>query len=307
MGVPQATWTSSSLNNYLGAPTAATRPSALTRLRYLILDMDGVLWRGNTPMPGLADFFAAMRRLDIGVVLATNNATKTVNDYVARLAGFGVDIAATRIITSATATASYLQTHYPPATPLYVVGEPGLRQILRDHGFILANQSEESALAEEMMSKPAAVVAGLDRRLTYQRLAAAALHIQRGAAFFGTNPDVSLPHELGELPGAGAILAALQAATGVEPVIIGKPGAIMFQEALRRLGAAPEAAAMVGDRLETDVVGGKNAGIATILLLSGVTQPDDLPRSPIQPDFIFANINALAEALIAAREQSSHE
>lgn len=283
------------------------RRAALARLRHLILDMDGVLWRGDTPMPGLADFFTLMRRLDIGVMLATNNATKTVDNYVARLAGFGVDIPAARVITSATATASYLQTRYPPATPLYVVGEPGLRQILDEHGFTLTNQTNGSGLPAEMAVQPAAVVAGLDRHLTYQRLAAAALHIQRGAAFFGTNPDVSLPHELGELPGAGAILAALQAATGVAPLIIGKPGPIMFQEALRRLGAAPETAAMVGDRLETDVVGGKNAGIPTILLLSGVTQPDDLAHSPVQPDFVFADIDALAEALIAARKQSNHE
>ncbi len=286
---------------------ASRRPDLLAGLRYLILDMDGVLWRGDTPVPGLADFFTLMNQLEMGVMLATNNATKTVADYVARLAGFGVPVSAAHIITSATATASYLQTRYAPATPLYVVGEPGLRQILRDHGFTIANQDNGSALADEMTTAPAAVVAGLDRSLTYQRLAAAALHIRRGAAFFGTNPDVSLPHELGELPGAGAILAALQATTGVEPTIIGKPGPIMFQEALRRLGAAPSAAAMVGDRLETDVVGGKNAGISTILLLSGVTQPADLRHSPIQPDFVFDDINALAQALIAARQQPIYE
>ena len=108
------------------------------------------------------------------------------------------------------------------------------------------------------------------------------------------------------MPGAGAILAALQATTGVTPTIIGKPGPIMFQEALRRLGGAAETTAMVGDRLETDIVGGKNAGIHTILVLSGITKPTDLPASPIQPDFIFDDINALRQAILRAKSAQSH-
>lgn len=278
----------------------------LTTLRHLILDMDGVLWHGNTPMAGLASFFTDMQACGIGIMLATNNATKTVADYVARLAGYGVNVAPSAILTSAVATAGHLQTRYPPQTPIYVVGERGLRQILRDHGFVVVNETAATSLEEELAEQPAAVVAGLDRAVTYQRLAAAALHIRRGAAFFGTNPDVSLPTEIGEMPGAGAILAALQATTGVTPTIIGKPGPIMFQEALRRLGGAAETTAMVGDRLETDIVGGKNAGIHTILVLSGITKPTDLPASPIQPDFIFDDINALRQAILRAKSAQSH-
>lgn len=259
------------------------KPS-LHDLSALIVDMDGVLWRGETPLPGFADFFAFLRRRGIPFVLATNNARKTPARYVARFARFGVPISEREVMTSSLATAEYLRTRYPPGTPVYVIGQEGIRQALTDAGFTLRDDGAE------------AVVVGLDFTLTYDKLRRATVLINRGAAFIGTNPDRTFPFEGGLAPGNGAILAALTAATGREPVIVGKPGRVMFDVALRRLDADPARTAMLGDRLETDIAGGRQAGLKTILLLSGVTRPEDVPASQWQPDWVFSGIDALLEA-----------
>lgn len=266
-------------------------------IRHLILDMDGVLWRGETPLPGLPDFFAVLRRLGINFVLATNNATKSAEQYVARLAGYGVDIEAWRILGSAETTAIHLSRHYPPAAAIYAIGEAGLHQELRRRNLSVVNAPGQTA---DLPRQVDLVVVGLSRQVCYAELAQAGLYISRGAAFIGANPDVSLPTENGPLPGAGALLALLEAATGIRPIIIGKPSPIMFQTALQRLNAPAAATAMVGDRLETDIQGAQAVGLSTILVLSGVTTPDQLAAAAIRPDYVFTDINALAAALQAA-------
>lgn len=274
------------------------RQPALNAIDHLILDMDGVLWRGNTPMPGLAAFFATLEALNIGYVLATNNATRSVQAYVDKLAGFAVRVPAERILTSGLATAAYLRGRYDAGTRAYVVGEPALHDFMAAQGFDVLNDDADLAIA---LQRPAQlVVAGLHKHVTYADLALATLHINRGAAFYGTNPDNQLPDELGLLPGAGAILAALEAATGVPPTVVGKPGPIMFEEALRRLGATKANTAMVGDRFSTDIVGGQSAGLRTILVLSGVTGASEEVGEPA-PDFIFDDIAALGAAFRARR------
>ncbi|RMG96346.1 MAG: HAD-IIA family hydrolase [Chloroflexi bacterium] len=255
--------------------------------------MDGVLWRGDTPMPGLAAFFDTLRELGIGFVLATNNATKTAVQYSAKLAGFGVEIPPGQIVTSAEATAAFLQTQYPPKTAVYAVGEQGLHDALTTHQFHLINYKE--AMHEN--GDIPLVVVGFNRHVTYKDLAAAARLIHRGARFIGTNPDVSFPSEYGPLPGAGASLAFLQAATGIEPLIIGKPGPILFQEAMHRLNGTTANTIMVGDRLNTDIAGAQKAGLKAALVLSGITRPEHLATSTIKPDFIFADITDLANYL----------
>ncbi|MFQ5399870.1 MAG: HAD-IIA family hydrolase [Anaerolineae bacterium] len=264
-------------------------------IKNLILDMDGVLWRGETPMPGLTDFFTTLRHLDIGFVLATNNATKTAEQYAGKLARFGVEISPAQILTSAEATAGYLSERYPPDTAVYVVGENGLRNAMETRAFrlISAEEAAAGALAE-------LVVVGFTRHATYMDLAMGALLIHKGAAFIGTNPDVSYPSELGPLPGAGSLLAMISAATGVQPAIIGKPGPIIFREALKRLGGSPDETAMVGDRLSTDIAGGNAAALHTILLLSGISSPDDIETTGIIPDMVLEDITALAEYLTQA-------
>lgn len=260
--------------------------------------MDGVLWRGDTPMPGLADFFATLRACGIDFALATNNATKMAAQYTEKLARFGVDVPAAQIVTSAEATAAYLRESYAPETAVYVIGDRGLHDALAAEGFTLVTPEQvRGGLV------PALVVVGFTRHVVYMDLAMGGLAVHKGARFIGTNPDPSFPSELGPLPGAGALLAVIETATGVAPTIVGKPGPIMFQQAMRRLGGTPADTAMVGDRLTTDIAGGQAAGLHTILVLSGVTSAASLAGSPIQPDAVFDDIGHLAKRL---RETYEH-
>ncbi len=263
----------------------------LKRIKNIILDADGVLWRGETALPALPAFFETLQQLKLNYVIATNNSTKSVTTYVKKFAGFGVQMPASKIITSATATASWLAQRYPPKTPLFVVGEAGLQETLTQKGFEI--------LSGEPQGMPAAVVVvGLTRGINYQLMSDACLHLAAGAAFVGSNPDASLPTEKGDLPGAGAIIAALEAASGVQAdPIIGKPNAPMFAEALNQLGALPQNTAMVGDRLETDIAGALHAGIAAILVLSGISKESQLTDTPYPPHFVFPDIHHLGRAL----------
>ncbi len=271
----------------------------LAQVRHLILDMDGVLWQGETPRPQLPAFFATLEALGIGVALATNNATKTPETYVARLAGMGVRVMARQVVGAAEATASYVQRHYPTDVTVFMIGEAGLYEMLRRYGVTVVNPP---GAPYQWTGRPAdLVVVGLSRHVTYQELADATRHLEHGAAFIGTNPDTSLPTEEGLRPGAGALLAALEATTGRSPLIIGKPHPALLHEALRRLGGRPEDSAMVGDRLETDILGAQQVGLPAILVLTGVTRPADLATSPIQPDAVYPDIHALAAALRQAR------
>ncbi len=274
----------------------------LSKIKNLVLDMDGVLWHGEIPMPGLAAFFESLRALDIGFVLATNNATRVAAQYTQKLAGFGVDIAPELILTSAEATAGHLQRDYPDGATLYAVGENGLREALRSHGFTLL--PDDGFVGPE--ARADAVVVGLSRRAGWEQLASAAYLIQRGARFVGTNADATFPSEVGPVAGAGALLAFVETASGVAPEIVGKPQRAMFAEALRRLGGRPENTAVVGDRLETDIAGGQAAGLQTILVLSGVVGEAELATSAIRPGMVCADIGALAGALRAARQEVGH-
>jgi 4-nitrophenyl phosphatase len=274
-------------------PDASAIIERMNNIKNLILDMDGVLWRGNEPMPGLADFFDTLRQHGIGFVMATNNASKTPQQYVAKLAQFGVSVSEAQIFTSAEATGDYLQRTYEPGVKAFVVGDVGLVTAVQSRHFQLLS-------VDEVMGGETAVfvVAGFNPNATYPQLAAGALLIQKGADFVGTNPDLTFPSEYGPLPGAGSFLAFLQAATGVEPVVIGKPGPLIFQMAMAKLGGTPQNTAMVGDRLETDIAGGKAAGIQTILVLSGISQRDDVAQANgLQPDYILDDITDLARKL----------
>ncbi len=265
----------------------------MNHIKNLILDMDGVLWHGETPVPGLAEFFDTLNQLSLNFVLATNNASKTPNQYVHKFAGFGVPISAAQVLTSAEATAVYLSQQYPTGTAVYVIGGDGLREGMTRRGFDIITLEEIQAgrLAD-------IVTVGFWRDVTYNDFAAGAICINNGAQFVGTNPDVSFPSEYGNLPGAGSFLALLQATTGVKPITIGKPGPIIFQDALQRLGGTPENTAIVGDRLSTDIAGGQAAGIQTILVLSGITTLEDVANvNGLKPDYVVADISELATRL----------
>jgi 4-nitrophenyl phosphatase len=253
----------------------------LTPIQHLIIDMDGVLYRENAPLPGLVNFFAFLRQRGIRFVLATNNSTRTPEQFVEKMAGLGVQITPADLITSAQATAAYVRQAAPPGTSIYAIGQAGLTTALQEAGFVLNSRRAEF------------VVVGMDIHVTYEKLKTATLLIRGGATFIGTNPDATLPTPEGEIPGAGSILAAIQVATGVVPRIIGKPEPTMFQQAMTRLDATLATTAALGDRLETDILAAQRTGLLSLLVLSGATDRALLAESAVQPDLVFEDITDL--------------
>ncbi len=266
--------------------------SELSDVRSLIIDMDGVLWEGTRPMPGLAEFFGHVRSAGISFILATNNASQTPEQFTAKLGGMGVTIERDEVLTSAQAAALYLRQRVPDAL-VYAIGGDGVQQALAEQGFRLAGLYEHGAQA---------VVCGMDRGLTWDKLATATLNIRAGAEFIGTNPDLTLPTEHGLTHGNGAILAALEAASGVKPTIIGKPEPIMYRIALSRLDAHADATVAIGDRLDTDILGAERAGLRSILVLSGVTPRAALDGAICQPTWVMVDLREITRALAGRRD-----
>jgi 4-nitrophenyl phosphatase len=257
--------------------------TALAAITHLVIDMDGVLYRGDEPLPKLREFFAYLRQRPIPFILATNNSTHTPEQYTAKLARMGVDILAAEILTSGQATARFLARQYPAGTRVHVFGMPSLRKAIEDEGFVLADEDV------------AVVVGSMDREVTYEKLKQATLLIRGGARFVATNRDPTVPSAEGLLlPGTGSMIAALETASGVTPMAIGKPEPTMFQLALAQMGARPETTATIGDRLDTDILGGQRAGLTTICVLSGSSSRAE--AEAFGPDFIFEDI---AELLVA--------
>lgn len=251
-----------------------------TNIKSLVLDMDGVLWREIEPIGNLPMVFQRLKER-YSFVLATNNGTKTVRQYQEKLAGFHVDIEPWQIITSAQAAADYLNGLFPQGGPVYIFGENGLVEALREKGFYHA---ETGVLS---------VVAGMNRTLSFDKLKDATLLIRSGAPFIGTNPDLTFPTPEGLIPGAGSLLACLEAASGVKPLIIGKPEPYMYDVAKKRLGTSDEEMLAVGDRLTTDILGAQRAGCKSALVLSGVTTLEEVHAWIPQPDFIARDLSEL--------------
>lgn len=272
---------------------------SFTNIRAFIIDMDGVLWHGPKPIPGLLEFFQTLRELNIRFVLATNNASLTPSQYVDKLATMGVAVGLTEIMTSGMATAHYLaERTVPSLTRIFVVGEDGARLPLLEKGFTLTGLYEVNNSNDPESSQGADfVVCGKDETLTWHKLATATLNIRAGAHFIGTNADTTLPTEQGVIHGNGAILAALQVATGVNPIIIGKPEPIMYQQALSILGVEPDATVAIGDRLETDILGAVRTGIRSIMVLTGISSREDLIPSEYQPTWVMEDIRSITKAL----------
>ena len=284
----------------------------------LLVDLDGVVYRGREPVPGVAAVLAERVARGDDVVYVTNNSMHYRADYVDRLAGMGAPVAADRIVSSARATALYLAEHEPPIRRVVVLGGPGLRRELEDVGLAVvdAREAAESLVEREeearrtggapldpfeLAGRPDAVVVGLDPKLTYRTLAFAADAIRAGARFIATNRDPVYPSEHGLRPGAGAIVAAVEATTGITPVSIGKPAPLLLEEAARAVGGRASEAVMIGDGLLTDLAAAHAVGARSVLMLTGVTsraQLDALPASR-WPDEVAAN----AAELIAALER----
>jgi NagD protein len=239
--------------------------------------MDGVLVRGAQMIPGAAEFIARLESRGKPYLILTNNSLYTPRDLQARLARIGLRVPTEALYTSALATAQFLQRQAPGGSA-YVIGEAGLTTALHEVGFVLAEHQPDYVVLGETLS------------YSFQRLTQAIRLIAAGARFIATNPDVVGPTEAGLVPATGALAALLAEATGVRPYFVGKPNPLMMRSALRQLGAHSEDSVMIGDRMDTDIVAGTEAGMRTILVLSGVTRREQVDRFPYRPTSVVESV-----------------
>lgn len=240
--------------------------------------MDGVLWSGYEPIIDIQVLFDKIHQLGCQAFCVTNNSTQTIEGYLEKLRGFRVDISPSQIITSAEATASYLEDHIQEKSAVFVVGEDGLKETISKYGFKIIEESGSDQLA--------AVVVGLDLKLTYEKIYLASKYIREGVLFVGTNPDKTFPYAGGIAPGAGSIISPIESASDTTPIMIGKPEKHLYQLALDRSGSQPDEVLMIGDRLETDILGAQRMGIRTGLVLTGIASREDLQKWQQKPDMI---------------------
>lgn len=249
----------------------------MTRNIAYLTDMDGVLIKEGDMIPGADTFIEALREANIRFMVLTNNSMATPRDLSARLKSQSLDIEPERIWTSATATAQLLQTQ-ARASSAYVIGEPGLTTALHEAGLILTTNNPEY------------VVLGETRTYSFEAITTAINLIKDGARFICTNPDVTGPAPQGVLPATGSVAALITAATGMEPYFVGKPNPVMMRSALNKIGAHSERAVMIGDRMDTDVKSGLEAGMRTVLVRSGISDDAEIARYPYLPTRVVDSV-----------------
>jgi len=242
-----------------------------------LTDMDGVLVHEGLALPGAAEWIAALKRHDRRFLVLTNNSIFTARDLRARLAASGLDVPEEAIWTSALATAQFLDDQCPGGSA-YVIGEAGLTTALHEIGYVLSE------------TNPDYVVLGETQTYSFEAITKAIRLIDGGARFIATNPDPTGPSAEGPMPACGAVAALITRATRREPYIVGKPNPMMFRSAMNRIDAHSESTAMIGDRMDTDVIAGMEAGLETYLVLTGVTTRDELARYPFRPTHIVDSI-----------------
>lgn len=247
-----------------------------------LMDMDGVLVHEEDPIPGADRFLARLKERGTPFLLLTNNSIYTPRDLAARLRASGIDVPETSIWTSALATAGFLQDQRPGGTA-FVVGEAGLTTALHDVGYTLTERN------------PDYVVLGETRSWSLERLTRAIRLISLGARFIATNPDPIGASPDGPLPATGSVAALISRATGIDPYYVGKPNPLMMRSALNQIDAHSETTVMIGDRMDTDVVAGLEAGLETILVLTGVTSRDEIDRFPYRPSRV---VDSVADLLV---------
>ena len=249
-----------------------------------LLDMDGVLVHEEVALPGAQEFIERLRERGLPFLVLTNNSIYTRRDLAARLSNAGLEVPEEQIWTSAVATAQFLSDQVPGASA-YVIGEAGLTTALHEVGYTLTTAA------------PDFVVLGETRTYSFQHITAAVRLIEAGARFIATNPDATGPSPEGPLPATGSVAALIQKATGQAPYFVGKPNPIMIRSALNRMDAHSETTAMVGDRMETDIVAGMEAGLTTHLVLSGSTRREDITDFAYRPSSVVESISDLVEAV----------
>jgi 4-nitrophenyl phosphatase len=253
-----------------------------SNIKALILDMDGVIWKGDAPIGDLPATFECVRECGLKFVFATNNGTKTPQEYQQKLAELGVKVEVNQIVTSALGVAFMLSRKFPRGTKVFMIGEDGIRVALEEEGFEVLNL--ESAAQAQVF------VMGIDRGISFMKVAEATLLVRAGVPFYTTNADKTFPTPRGEIPGSGSWLSVITSATGVEPIVAGKPFPYLMELSLERLGTKKDETLIVGDRLETDIAAGQAVGCPTALVLSGVS-------SKAQADAWEPKMNLIAESL----------
>ncbi|MGD0311793.1 MAG: HAD-IIA family hydrolase [Acidimicrobiales bacterium] len=247
-------------------------------------DMDGVLVHEGQLIPGADAFLDNLRRGGHPFLVLTNNSIYSARDLSARLVNLGLDVPASSLWTSAEATAAFLRSQRPGGTA-FVLGEAGLTTALHEVGYVLSDRH------------PDYVVLGETRTYSFESITRAIRLVEGGARFIATNPDPTGPTLEGIVPGTGSVAALIERATGVAPYFIGKPNPLMMREAMNSLGAHSESTVMVGDRMDTDIVAGIEAGLQTILVLSGVTSRSQIERFPYRPGRVVDSVADLVAEL----------
>jgi 4-nitrophenyl phosphatase len=256
-----------------------------SHIKALIIDMDGVLWKGDTPIGDLPSIFRRIRDRGLKFVFATNNGTKTPEEYQQKLADLGVDIEPWQIVTSAMGIAFLLAQKYPRGTKVFMIGENGIRLALEEKGFEILSV-EDAAQAQ-------AVIMGIDHDINFDKIAEATLLVRQGIPFYTTNTDRTFPTPRGEIPGSGAWVSIITTATNIQPIIAGKPFPFLMELALERLGTQKDETVVVGDRLETDIAAGQAVGCPTALVLSGVSTREQADEWKPGIDFIADDLSSL--------------
>lgn len=250
-----------------------------------LIDLDGTMYRGNEPIDGAKNFIHHLQKYSIPHMFITNNSTSTQQAVVKKLSHFDIHVKEEQVLTSAIAAANYIKERQA-GYRVYMIGEVGLQTALEDVGMVLTDEESDY------------VVVGLDRDLTYNKLATAGTLIRNGATFISTNKDAAIPTESGYIPGNGSITQAVAVSTGIEPIYIGKPETIMVQQALNYLQLSKQEVLMVGDNYDTDITFGIDAGIDTLMVLTGVSTQENLLEVVKQPTYIKEDLFAWLKYII---------
>ena len=258
-----------------------------SHIKALILDMDGVIWKADTPIGDLPSIFERVRQRGLKFVFATNNSTRTSEQYVETLKGLGVDAEPWQVVTSSQGVAHAVALQFPPGTKVFMIGEDGIRRALEERRFEI--------LSVEEAQQAKAVVMGIDREITFEKVVEATLLVRSGIPFFATNTDRTFITPRGEIPGSGAWISVVTTATGVEPIIAGKPFPFLMDLSLQKLGTTREETLVVGDRLETDIAAGQAVGCPTALVLSGVSTREQAQAWEPAPTIIAETLSELVE------------
>ncbi|HLU62913.1 MAG TPA: HAD-IIA family hydrolase [Protaetiibacter sp.] len=257
-----------------------TRQASRSHIESWLTDMDGVLVHENQPLQGAPELIRHWVETGTEFLVLTNNSIFTPRDLAARLRASGLDVPEERIWTSALATAEFCRSQIPNGSA-FVIGEAGLTTALHEAGFVMTETT------------PDFVVVGETRNYSFEAITKAIRLINTGSRFIATNPDATGPSPDGVLPATGAIAALITKATGQEPYVVGKPNPMMFRSAMNKIGAHSETTAMIGDRMDTDVVAGIEAGLHTILVLTGISDEAEILRYPFRPTEVLAGVHAL--------------